>query len=84
MSSDDSIYPGDIVAVNNGLGRREGLVVGSHTDHLGRQIVEVQLDSQVVNYWYPHVTRVVRKQRVVSYDHPVRPAYRTVERRIMW
>lgn len=67
------LQPGDIVAVNNGLsGRREGLVVGSHIDHLvccdasfyavssrtdapssfqGRQIIEVQLDSQVLNYW---------------------------------
>lgn len=78
---DDSIYPGDIVAVNHGLGRREGLVVGSHVDHLGRQIVEVQLESQVVNYWYPQVTRV---KRTVSYGQPARPAYRTVERRIMW
>jgi hypothetical protein len=67
------LQPGDIVAVNSGLGRREGLVVGSHIDHLvrdalllcafffsrltcglcpqGRQIIEVQLDTQVVNYW---------------------------------
>ncbi|KAF9651187.1 hypothetical protein BDM02DRAFT_3091560, partial [Thelephora ganbajun] len=73
---------GDIVAVNNGFaGRREGLVVGSHIDHLGRQIIEVQLDSHVVNYWYPQVTRV---KRTISYAQPVRPAYRTVERRIVW
>ena len=32
--------PGDIVAVNNGVaGRREGLVVGSHVDHLVRDNV---------------------------------------------
>jgi len=30
---------------------------------------------------YPQVTRV---KRTVSYAQPVRPAYRTVERRIVW
>lgn len=34
------LQPGDIVAVNNGVaGRREGLVVGSHIDHLVRGMV---------------------------------------------
>ncbi|KAK7029406.1 hypothetical protein VNI00_014660 [Paramarasmius palmivorus] len=52
MSTED-ILPGDIVAVNNGFsGRREGLVVGSHIDYLGRQIIEVQMDGgEVYNHW---------------------------------
>ncbi|KAE9407154.1 hypothetical protein BT96DRAFT_914760, partial [Gymnopus androsaceus JB14] len=63
----EEIYPGDIVAVNHGLaGRQEGLVIGSHIDYAGRQILEVQLDSDVVHHaWYPTVTRV---KRVVSYQ----------------
>ena len=37
---DAYLQPGDIVAVNNGVaGRREGLVVGSHIDHLVRDNV---------------------------------------------
>ncbi|KIK64741.1 hypothetical protein GYMLUDRAFT_39703 [Collybiopsis luxurians FD-317 M1] len=90
MSAED-IYPGDVVAVNHGLaGRKEGLVVGSHIDYLGRQIIEVQLDSsEVYHAWYPTVTRV---KRVVSYQRPNQvpliggsvPRTRTVERRIYW
>ncbi|KAK1229264.1 hypothetical protein PQX77_007686 [Marasmius sp. AFHP31] len=50
MSSEE-IIPGDIVAVNHGYGgRREGLVVGSHMDYAGRQIIEVQLDGEVFNH----------------------------------
>ena len=116
------LQPGDIVAVNNGAaGRREGLVVGSHIDHLVRHGVplphvnflqptrrSLSLGSSnhrgsaghsscqlLVNppipplkpaksdasTRYPQVTRV---KRTVSYAQPVRPAYRTVERRIMW
>jgi len=89
MSSEE-IYPGDIVAVNHGVaGRREGLVVGSHIDYAGRQILEVQLDgAEIYHAWYPTVTRV---KRVVSYQRPSTvpligsvPRTRTVERRIYW
>ncbi|KAF9060319.1 hypothetical protein BDP27DRAFT_1385585 [Rhodocollybia butyracea] len=89
MSADD-IIPGDIVAVNHGMaGRKEGLVIGTHIDYAGRQILEVQLDSEdVYHAWYPTVTRV---KRVVSYQRPAQvpmiggvPRTRTVERRIYW
>ncbi|KAL9713198.1 hypothetical protein Ac2012v2_004439 [Leucoagaricus gongylophorus] len=77
----EEIIPGDIVAVRHGTkGRQEGLVVGSHVDYQGRQIIEVQLDSEVYHAWYPTVTRV---KRIVSH-HPVAPRARTIERRIYW
>lgn len=83
----DDIVPGDIVAVRHGsLGRQEGLVVGSHFDYAGRQVVEVRLDAQphvIYNTWYPQVTRVQRTvyQRPYAY---VDGRTRTVERRIYW
>ncbi|KAF8644273.1 hypothetical protein AX16_008575 [Volvariella volvacea WC 439] len=82
MAFEDEIQPGDIVAVHHGVsGRQEGLVVGSHYDYAGRQIVEVQLDGgSVYHAYYPTVTRV---KRTVQYTRP-RPAVRTVERRIYW
>ncbi|XP_006456853.1 hypothetical protein AGABI2DRAFT_78494 [Agaricus bisporus var. bisporus H97] len=83
MSSYDyeEIVPGDLVAVRHGIkGRQEGLVVGSHIDYAGRQIIEVQLENEVYHAWHPTVTRV---KRVVSYSHPV-PRARTIERRIYW
>jgi len=77
----EEIIPGDIVAVRHGVkGRQEGLVLGSHVDYAGRQIIEVQLEGEVYNAWYPTVTRV---KRVVSYSRPT-PRARTVERRIYW
>ncbi|KAN0128583.1 hypothetical protein V8E53_013628 [Lactarius tabidus] len=78
MSSDD-IVPGDVVSVNYGNhGRREGLVIGSHTDHLGRHVVEVQLDhGEIYQTWYPSVTRV--KRTIYT-----RPRPRTVERSVYW
>ncbi|KAJ8087185.1 hypothetical protein AAF712_002723 [Marasmius tenuissimus] len=86
MSSEE-IIPGDIVAVNHGYGgRREGLVVGAHVDYAGRQIIEVQLDGEVYNHWYPTVTRV---KRTIQYSRPpslprVPTHQRTIERRIYW
>ncbi|KAI0775874.1 hypothetical protein BD413DRAFT_610595 [Trametes elegans] len=86
----DDILPGDVVAVQHAIsGRREGLVVGSHIDYAGRQIVEVQLDpGEVYHAWYPTVTRV---RRTVSYNSRppavplIAPAHkRTVERHIYW
>ncbi|KAF8506063.1 hypothetical protein F5888DRAFT_499238 [Russula emetica] len=77
MSSDD-IVPGDIVTVNHGLGRREGLVIGSHIDYAGRQIVEVQFEpGDIYHAWYPSVTRV--KRTIYT-----RPKPRTVERHVYW
>ncbi|KAG5649892.1 hypothetical protein H0H81_001625 [Sphagnurus paluster] len=82
---DDHIMAGDIVAIRSGTtGRQEGLVIGSHIDHLGRQIIEVQLENEVQRVWQPHVTRV---RRTISYSRPVvqQPMkVRTVERRILW
>ncbi|KAJ6578972.1 hypothetical protein B0H10DRAFT_2231684 [Mycena sp. CBHHK59/15] len=83
MSSQE-ITPGDIVAVSHGAyGRREGLVVGSHIDYAGRQILEVQISDagEVYNAWYPTVTRV---RRTVSYARPSVGKQRTIERRIYW
>ncbi|KAF9813576.1 hypothetical protein IEO21_05508 [Rhodonia placenta] len=81
MSSDE-IIPGDIVAVQNGVsGRREGLVIGSHVDYAGRQILEVQMEpGEIYNAWYPTVTRV---KRTISYTRP-QHKQRTVERFIYW
>ncbi|KAF9448962.1 hypothetical protein P691DRAFT_589644 [Macrolepiota fuliginosa MF-IS2] len=78
----EEIQAGDIVAVRHGTrGRQEGLVIGSHVDYSGRQIIEVQLEGEVYNAWYPTVTRV---KRVVSYHRPTPRARTTVERRIYW
>ncbi|KAH9927082.1 uncharacterized protein BXZ73DRAFT_102678 [Epithele typhae] len=49
----DDIVPGDIVAVSHSGGRKEGLVVGSHIDYAGRQIVEVQMEpGEIYHAWY--------------------------------
>ncbi|KAI0371623.1 hypothetical protein BV20DRAFT_965358 [Pilatotrama ljubarskyi] len=79
----DEIAPGDIVAVQHSThGRREGLVIGSHIDYAGRQIVEVQLDpGEVYHAWYPTVTRV---RRTISYTRPSPQHKRTIERTIYW
>ncbi|KAK7470052.1 hypothetical protein VKT23_001490 [Stygiomarasmius scandens] len=81
--SAEEIIPGDIVAINHALsGRREGLVVGSHIDYLGRQIVEVQLENELYHAWYPTVTRI---KRVAYRPATIQPARaRTIERRIYW
>jgi len=78
---DGEIAPGDIVAVRHGeKGRQEGLVIGSHFDYAGRQIIEVQLESEIYHAWYPTVTRV---KRIMS--HPGMPARtKRIERRIYW
>ncbi|KAI0089220.1 hypothetical protein BDY19DRAFT_944748 [Irpex rosettiformis] len=82
--SDESIIPGDIVLVNHGhYGRKEGLVVGSHYDYAGRQVVEVQLEpGEIYNAWLPTVTRVRRTTYYSSPPPPKRVA--TVERRVYW
>ncbi|KAH0588115.1 hypothetical protein H2248_006836 [Termitomyces sp. 'cryptogamus'] len=84
--SDDEIVPGDIVAVRHGLkGRQEGLVIGAHVDYMGRQVIEVQLDStEVYQVYHPYVTRL---RRTISYSRPSLSAphkVRTVERRVLW
>jgi len=75
----EEIIPGDIVSVNHGAyGRREGLVIGSHIDYAGRQVVEVQFEpGEVYHTWYPSVTRV--KRTIYT-----RPKPRTVERHVYW
>ncbi|KZT70351.1 hypothetical protein DAEQUDRAFT_750464 [Daedalea quercina L-15889] len=82
MSSEE-ILPGDIVAVNHGGVKREGLVVGSSVDYAGRQMIEVQLDPTEPTFqaWYPTVTRV---KRTISYTRPTLPQRRSVERYIYW
>ncbi|CDO69583.1 hypothetical protein BN946_scf184759.g23 [Trametes cinnabarina] len=78
----DDIVPGDIVTVSHTQGRREGLVVGSHIDYAGRQIVEVQLEpGEIYHAWYPTVTRV---RRTISYTRPSPQHKRTIERTIYW
>jgi len=83
MSSSEEIGPGDIVAIQHGPnGRKEGLVIGTHIDYAGRQIVEVQLEpGEIYNAWYPSVTRV---KRTISYTRPSPQRQRTVERFIYW
>ncbi|KAG6831978.1 hypothetical protein H0H87_003122 [Tephrocybe sp. NHM501043] len=83
---EEEIVPGDIVAVRHGLkGRQEGLVIGSHIDLQGRQVIEVQLESEVYRVLHPQVTRV---RRTISYS--ARPGLsgphkvRTIERRVLW
>ncbi|KAG6809577.1 hypothetical protein H0H92_015698 [Tricholoma furcatifolium] len=81
---DDEIVPGDIVAVRHGSkGRQEGLVIGSHIDLHGRQVIEVQLENEVYRVLHPQLTRI---RRTISY----RPSLtspnkvRTIERRVLW
>ncbi|KAF8806178.1 hypothetical protein BYT27DRAFT_7191493 [Phlegmacium glaucopus] len=82
ISNEEYITPGDIVAVRHGTkGRQEGLVVGSHFDYAGRQIIEVQLDSELFHAWYPTVTRV---RRTIAYGRPALDRRRTIERRVYW
>ncbi|OJT09508.1 hypothetical protein TRAPUB_14007 [Trametes pubescens] len=78
----EEIVPGDIVAVTAAGGRREGLVVGSHLDYAGRQVVEVRLDGgEIYNAWYPSLTRV---RRTIEYTRPSPQHKRTIERTIYW
>ncbi|KAG6919765.1 hypothetical protein DXG01_001604 [Tephrocybe rancida] len=84
-SYEEEIVPGDIVAVRHGSkGRQEGLVIGSHVDYQGRQVIEVQLEAEVYRVLYPQVTRV---RRTISYSRPSLSAphkVRTIERRVLW
>lgn len=77
----DLIVPGDVVVVSH-YGSREGYVVGSHYDSLGRHIVEVEFQPhEVYHAWYPTV-RVVR--RTTTY-YSSAPSRRTVvERKVYW
>jgi len=87
-STEEYIVPGDIVAVRHGIkGRQEGLVIGSHFDYAGRQIIEVQLDGELFHALLPTVTRVKRVQVVAYRDRHnafSRPQARTIERRVYW
>ncbi|KAG6853134.1 hypothetical protein C0991_006614 [Blastosporella zonata] len=83
-SYDEDIVPGDIVAVRHGVkGRQEGLVIGSHIDYAGRQVIEVQLEAEVYRVLYPQVTRV---RRTISYRPSLAGPHkvRTIERRVLW
>jgi len=77
----EDIIPGDIVALHHGIkGRQEGLVVGSHLDYYGRQVIEVQLDTGY--YHVPYIPgTVTRVRRTISRPSATR---RTIERRIYW
>ncbi|KAI5987779.1 hypothetical protein EDC04DRAFT_2821557 [Pisolithus marmoratus] len=94
------ITPGDIVSVNHDrYGRKEGLVVGSFTDSVGRQILEVQLEAgEMYRAWYVCFVPVIlpyhpclvyryptvtRVRRTVTYTRPI-TKQRTVERQIYW
>ncbi|KAG8956592.1 hypothetical protein FRC04_000070 [Tulasnella sp. 424] len=87
--SDADFLPGDVVAVNTPThGKREGLVVGTHFDNVGRQIVEIQFDRPGDYYhaWHPLVTRVRRyTQGSLPYGHWHAPHHhdrRTIERHV--
>ncbi|RXW23108.1 hypothetical protein EST38_g2735 [Candolleomyces aberdarensis] len=85
MSDYEYIAAGDVVAVRHGAkGNVEGLVVGSHVDYAGRQVIEVQLDGlpEVYHAWYPTVTRVRRTVYTRPTYLPART--KTIERRIYW
>jgi len=74
--------PGDVVSVNvPNEGQREGLVIGTTIDNVGRQVVEIQFDRP--NYYYralyPYVRRIARK--TVGYPYAY-PHYHKVERQI--
>ncbi|KAH9833771.1 uncharacterized protein C8Q71DRAFT_174134 [Rhodofomes roseus] len=77
------LQPGDIVAVHHAGSRREGLVVATSDDHLGRRTLEVQLEPTEPLYrtYAPMVTRV---KRTVSYIRPTLPQRRSVERYVYW
>jgi len=78
------IIPGDIVAVNvQTVGRREGLVIGQHTDYAGRVILEVQFEpGEYYHAWYPTVTRI---RRTTYYHHaPPVQRTRTIEKHIYY
>ncbi|KAG8999088.1 hypothetical protein FRB94_003338 [Tulasnella sp. JGI-2019a] len=65
----DEFLPGDVVSVNvPNEGQREGLVIGTTTDSVGRQVVEIQFDPARPYYraWYPAVRRV---RRAVGYNY---------------
>jgi len=76
----DAIAAGDVVAVNvPHVGKKEGLVVGSHYDYMGRQILEIRFDAgDYYRAWYPTVTRVKR----TVYTIPSQS--RTIERTVYW
>jgi len=81
--SSDLILPGDYVAVSlalsGGIGQKEGTVVGSHYDHLGRHIVHVQLDEGgYQDAWSPHVTRIKKTTRYYTNQG------QRVERTVYW
>ncbi|KAG8865369.1 hypothetical protein FRB96_000259 [Tulasnella sp. 330] len=84
MSAGQEFLPGDVVSVNvPNEGQREGLVVGTSLDNVGRQIVEIRFDLPQPHYyraWYPLVRRV---RRQVGYQYyPQYVAKPVVERQI--
>ncbi|KIJ57177.1 hypothetical protein M422DRAFT_23275 [Sphaerobolus stellatus SS14] len=75
------IIPGDYVVVSR-YGSREGLVIGSHYDSLGRHILEVEFEPRnVYHAYYPTVTRV---RRTTTYYTTIPERRNIVERRVYW
>jgi len=65
--------PGDVVSVDvPNEGKREGLVIGTTIDNVGRQIVEIQFDRpRPYRVWYPYPDTYVRRvRRSVAYSAP--------------
>jgi len=87
MSQASDVVPGDIVAVNVPTGqtvRKEGLVVGTHYDHTGRQILEIQFDrGEYIHAPRSHVQKV---RRTTYYNYAALPAVtrRYIERYVDW
>ncbi|KAG8810596.1 hypothetical protein FRC19_004425 [Serendipita sp. 401] len=70
-STTEDVGLGDIVSVNipaQAASVREGMVVGSHYDRLGRLVLEIQFDGGVMyNAWSTQVQKV---RRTTTYYQP--------------
>jgi len=79
---DTPINLGDTVSVTHEFkGKQLGTVTRSRFNFDGKQVVEVLLENEVYQSWYP-VSRVKHVRRTIAPPNPLRA--RTVERRIYW
>lgn len=71
-TTNEDVGLGDIVSVNipaQAAAVREGMVVGSHYDRLGRLVLEIQLDGGLhYNAWSNQVQKV---RRTTTYYQPL-------------
>lgn len=75
-TTSEDIGLGDIVAVNipaQAATVKEGMVIGSHYDRLGRLVLEIQFDGGVqYNAWSSQVQKI---RRTTTYYHPSLPTH---------